>query len=132
MSTLNKFIIYNRIIIWKYLTRWLRSLDSKFCGINSYRFSYTRNNHTFAFTFSEPPSPPLISGLPQNQTLREGQALSLTCSTTDGSPQPRLAWYMDDSLKELSHANLTLNPFSQSQLRLVASRQDNNREYRYV
>ena len=80
--------------------------------------------------FSEPPSPPLISGLPQNQTLREGQPLSLTCSTTDGSPQPRLAWYMDESLQELSHANLTLNPFSQSQLRLVASRQDNNREYR--
>ena len=38
--------------------------------------------------------------------------------------------YVGDAATELSHSNLTLNPFSQSQLRLVATREDNNREYR--
>ena len=80
--------------------------------------------------FAGPPSPPEISGLPQNQTLREGQGLSLTCSSLDGSPRPHLAWYVGESTQELSHSNFTLNPFSQSQLRLRASREDNNREYR--
>ena len=80
--------------------------------------------------FAGPPSPPEISGLPQNQTLREGQGLSLSCASLDGSPRPHLAWYVGESTQELSHSNFTLNPFSQSQLRLKASREDNNREYR--
>ena len=82
------------------------------------------------FFVAGPPSPPEITGLPQNQTLREGQGLSLSCASLDGSPRPHLAWYVGESTQELSHSNFTLNPFSQSQLRLKASREDNNREYR--
>lgn len=79
----------------------------------------------------EPPSPPEITGLPKNQTLREGQPLSLTCASADGSPRPHLAWFVGDSVHELSHSNLTYRQsIAQSQLRLVASRQDNNRRYR--
>ena len=83
-----------------------------------------------SFFVAGPPSPPEITGLPQNQTLREGQGLSLSCASLDGSPRPHLAWYVGESTQELSHSNFTLNPFSQSQLRLKASREDNNREYR--
>ena len=50
--------------------------------------------HSIFFSFSEPPSPPEITGLPKNHTLREGQSVSLTCTATDGSPKPHLAWYV--------------------------------------
>ena len=42
---------------------------------------------------SEPPSAPVISGLPENQALREGQTVHLTCSSMDGSPKPKLTWF---------------------------------------
>ena len=41
----------------------------------------------------EPPSDPVISGLPENEALREGQMVFLTCSSTDGSPKPKLTWF---------------------------------------
>ena len=33
--------------------------------------------YDFKIFFSEPPSPPEINGLPQNETLREGQSVNL-------------------------------------------------------
>ena len=50
-------------------------------------------NHNFIISFSEPPSAPVISGLPENQALREGQTVHLTCSSLDGSPKPKLTWF---------------------------------------
>ena len=35
----------------------------------------------------------MISGLPENQALREGQTVHLTCSSIDGSPKPKLTWF---------------------------------------
>ena len=35
----------------------------------------------------------MISGLPENEALREGQMIFLTCSSTDGSPKPKLTWF---------------------------------------
>ena len=35
----------------------------------------------------------MISGLPENQALREGQTVHLTCSSLDGSPKPKLTWF---------------------------------------
>ena len=35
----------------------------------------------------------MISGLPENEALREGQMVFLTCSSTDGSPKPKLTWF---------------------------------------
>ena len=50
-------------------------------------------NHSFVIILSEPPSAPVISGLPENQALREGQTVHLTCSSLDGSPKPKLTWF---------------------------------------
>ena len=49
--------------------------------------------YKFIISFSEPPSAPVISGLPENQALREGQTVHLTCSSLDGSPKPKLTWF---------------------------------------
>ena len=75
-------------------------------------------------------SAPIISGLPQNQTLREGQTLELTCSSLDGSPSPHLRWYLGDGRQEIPNTNFTSKPHAQSRLRLTVSREDNDREYR--
>jgi hypothetical protein len=50
----------------------------------------------------------------------------------DGSPQPKLAWYKGDSDKDIPNTNFTLNPYSLSSMQLKVTREDNDREYRYV
>ncbi len=82
---------------------------------------------------AEPPSPPVITGLPQNETVREGQTLVLSCSSASGSPKPRLRWFVGDSLDEIANAlvNTSDTPHARSTLTLVVSREDNDREYRY-
>ena len=50
----------------------------------------TKNLYEYFLLFSEPPSSPHVAGLPQNQTLREGQTVELVCSSVDGSPRPTL------------------------------------------
>lgn len=76
------------------------------------------------------PSAPLIRGLPQNKTLREGQLLTLTCESLDGSPKPHLRWFIDDQREEIKQANFTRLPYPKSMLQIVTSREDNNRLYR--
>ena len=108
---------------------------------------------------AEPPSAPVITGLPENQALREGQMVVLTCSSNDGSPKPDLNWYRvrgdgSDETKLVSDISNTpdhSNGFSQndgsigtlesgtvsvameqsqSTIMIVSSREDNNRLYR--
>ena len=101
----------------------------------------------------------MITGLPENQALREGQMVLLTCSSNDGSPKPDLNWYRvrgdgSDETKLVSDISITpghSNSFSsnagsidipasgtasvameqsQSTIMIVSSREDNNRLYR--
>ena len=62
----------------------------------------------------------MISGLPENEALREGQMVFLTCSSTDGSPKPKLTWFrvrgdgseeteikdIDDYIDDVSNAQI--------------------------
>ena len=91
-----------------------------------------KNNRLSIFIFSVPPSSPKITGLPRNETLREGQSLTLTCTSYDGSPKPDLKWYQSfngRNLKEVD-SNFQESPTPTSVLRLTASREDNQRKYR--
>lgn len=107
--------------------------------------------------FPEPPSAPVITGLPENQALREGQTVLLTCSATDGSPKPKLSWFKvngdgsDETAlasdisnsqsistdkntgTELPNSKLETplsNVQSKATIKIIASREDNNRLYR--
>ena len=101
----------------------------------------------------------MITGLPEDQALRESQVVLLTCSSNDGSPKPDLNWYRvrgdgsdetklvsdisitpDHSNGYSSNSGLTDNSElgtasiameqSQSTIMIVSSREDNNRLYR--
>ena len=110
-----------------------------------------------AFISLEPPSAPVITGLPENQALREGQTVLLTCSATDGSPKPQLSWFKvngdgsdetelasdisntqstsigRNTVTELTNSNLEtplLSVQSKATIKIIASREDNHRLYR--
>ena len=99
----------------------------------------------------------MITGLPENQALREGQTVLLTCSANDGSPKPKLTWFrvngdgsdetemISDITDTLSYSNSIITstessningekspPKEQSQatIKIISSREDNNRLYR--
>ena len=75
----------------------------------------------------------MISGLPLNETVREGQTLDLVCTSVAGSPKPKLAWFLGDGTEEIrAGTNFTDSPHAQSTLRIVVTREDNAREYRSV
>ena len=84
----------------------------------------------------EPPSAPVITGLNQTQTLREGQLVRLTCSSNDGSPAPDLAWYRGDTNASLlPEVRVVLHPTAGGlnpalTIEFVATREDNHRTYR--
>lgn len=108
---------------------------------------------------AEPPGAPVITGLPENQTLREGQDIELSCSSLDGLPKPKLAWYKGNtfitdgseaqpmqldvptsiSKTPLGSANPLPFPIQLStpnsspilQLKITASRSDNVGQYRW-
>ena len=80
---------------------------------------------------TEPPSSPTVSGLPQNRTIREGQTLKLICSSVDGSPKPKLKWFVGaqrrpiETVQDDSH-------YAKAELSLKVTREDNDRDYRSV
>ena len=103
----------------------------------------------YCFYFSEPPSPPQISGLPSNETLREGQDIELLCASYDGSPVPQLQWYEGDSKSSLIPRSKTQNGAAtgsqqelqqrggfqlaaMSKISLKVTREDNGKIYRFV
>ena len=99
----------------------------------------------------------MITGLPENQALREGQIVLLKCSSTDGSPTPKLSWFKvngdgsdetelvsdiqksqtnsigmntGNELKNIKSETPLLNIQSEATIKIIASREDNNRLYR--
>lgn len=58
--------------------------------------------------------------------------VTLTCSSLDGSPQPKLAWFKGDNQRELSNAVASQQPYAQSNLQITVTREDNEGEYRQV
>ena len=97
----------------------------------------------------------MITGLPENQALREGQMVLLTCSSTDGSPTPKLTWFRvrgdgsgeTEMVSDISNIPGYSNSIStgtestnieagntaameQSTIKIISSREDNNRLYR--
>ena len=71
------------------LQQMLFTLHSTFPRVHLMVFLYCMDP---LFWIAEPPSSPLITGLPQNETIREGQTLKLSCTSLDGSPTPIVRW----------------------------------------
>ena len=108
---------------------------------------FTRTNFTVTssiafFCVAEPPSAPVITGLNRTgHTLREGESVSLTCASVDGSPPPELAWYRGDQRADslpgvsLSAAGTPAGDTNDQQtsslkIDFIASREDNDLPYR--
>ena len=99
----------------------------------------------------------MITGLPENQALREGQTVLLTCSANDGSPKPKLTWFrvngdgseetqmISDITDTQSYSNSIITSSESSNIngekslpkeqslatiKIISSREDNNRLYR--
>ena len=97
----------------------------------------------------------MITGLPKNEALREGQVVFLTCSSSDGSPKPQLTWFKvkgdgsdeteiisdisnsrvlnDDRTSGTKSPKPEMSPSSEkarATIKIIASREDNYRLYR--
>ncbi len=49
----------------------------------------------------------------------------------DGSPKPRLAWYLGDGSAELDSSVFLANTLPKAIIAINVTREDNDREYRY-
>ena len=110
------------------------------CRIDFPKFTRTNSTVTSSIAFfcvAEPPSAPVITGLNRTgHTLREGESVSLTCASVDGSPPPELAWYRGDQRADslpgvsLSAGHTKDQQTSSLKIDFIASREDNDLPYR--
>ncbi|XP_040567754.1 nephrin isoform X2 [Lepeophtheirus salmonis] len=96
----------------------------------SYEGEIMKEIDEISITVLKPPSQPRISGLPVSKSLREGERVQLNCSSPDGSPRPRVDWYLGDSPNVIPESVYAKVPIPHSMINLTASRRDNERIYR--
>lgn len=77
-----------------------------------------------------PPAPPQITGLPADKVLKEGDDVSLICSSRHGNPLPQLIWYKQG--KKLKHQTFKMveDSHSEAVLKIKVDRTDNKMNYR--
>ncbi|XP_023213935.1 synaptogenesis protein syg-2-like, partial [Centruroides sculpturatus] len=83
-----------------------------------------------AITFNVffPPSPPIIQGYQDGDVVQIGDMIVLICISRGGKPAPRIIWYRNDVLVDMTHSSTgyeTTNTFT-----FTAGIEDNNAVFR--
>ncbi|XP_059087472.1 nephrin-like isoform X2 [Tigriopus californicus] len=75
-----------------------------------------------------PPGPPEIQGYLQGETIRLGQAVTLTCVSHGGNPLAEIVWYKNGDGIDFSYT--TAGRESRNTYNFIAATDDNNAKYR--
>jgi hypothetical protein len=77
---------------------------------------------------ADPPGIPYIEGYTEEETIRRGQTVELTCKSRGGNPPAQLIWYKNG--EQIRMAYRTAGPVSENIYTFTADASDNKARYR--